>query len=441
MAWGDTSSIGGALTHFLRREYGTFQLGNELTGDASALFKRLWIFLRELVPNSGMGLGMVLSLAVLRDREASPGALGRRRFLRLSALGLALYLVVFCHLANLALDRPLGLAVQSRFWLLGILFFALWAGVGVGMPNWRKHRMKLAIAVSAALVAWGMVRENQRSTSQFRDYAHAVLKSLPSGSMLLFEGDHAFGALYYVQKLQEVRPDLTLLHLNFLSRPWSRRWASANYPDVVLPSKGSGTYGADGYAIADLIDSNRRPGREFFTLNSVRPWDRSLEGRFRRVPWGMAEWLVPESVPPPEALPAWRQASSSFFNGFAPPWKAGWKIGDQPGQSWEEILAGEYLDARHNYAVGLINFAQTGVAGEFSRELSTEALAHLDYMKPLYGRAKAPFWKNYGLVHFQLLPVNPGFKQVVIESWHRYLAEMKDPDPQRPAIEQILRQL
>jgi hypothetical protein len=62
-------------------------------------------------------------------------------------------------------------------------------------------------------------------------------------------------------------------------------------------------------------------------------------------------------------------------------------------------------------------------------------------MKPLYGRAKAPFWKNYGLVHFQLLPVNPGFKQVVIESWHRYLAEMKDPDPQRPAIEQILRQL
>ncbi len=437
MAWGDTSTLAGALTHFLRREYGTFQLGNELTGDAASLFKRLWIFFRDLVPNSALGIGLLLSIALLGEREPSH----RRTFLRLSILGAGVYLVVFCHLANLALDRPLGLAVQSRFWLLGILFFSMWAGLGSGMPRWKQLRTRLAIAICVALTVWGVARESQRGTTQFRDYARAVLESLPGGSMLLFEGDHAYGALYYVQKVQGIRPDLTLLHLNFLSRPWSRRWAAANYPGIELPVRGSGNYGSDGYALIDLVSANRAPGREVFTLNSVRPWDRSLEGRFRRVPWGMAEWLVPETVLPAEAFPVWRQASDSFFRSFAPPWQTHWKIGDRPGQNWEEILAGEYLDARHNFAVGVMNFVQAGLAGSASTSLSKEALAHLEYMKPIYGAAKPPFWKNYGLVHYQLLPANPAFRAVIIESWSRYLAEMKDPDPQRPTLEQILRQL
>ena len=454
MAWGNTSFWGGALMHFLRQEYGTFQLGNELTGHANELFLRLAYFAKDLPLNSFFGVGILWSTLYFKKLWRSPSTPARKnsplefsyalRFWSwLSLLGCVSYLVVFCYLANLSLDKPLGETVQARFWLLGFLFFCAWAGLGMGKVQgwWSKIQKPLALGGITLLIGWGIATESQRKTTQFRDYAIALLNSLPSNSILFFEGDHAFGALYYAQQVLGVRKDLDILHLNFLSRPWSRRWADANYKRITLPSKGSGTYGQTGYNLQELIEANRAPGREIFVLNSIRAWDKSLAGSYRRFPWGMAEWLVPETTPTSESLPIWKDASQRFFAAFAPPWAAHWKIGELSGQVWEEILAGEYLDARHNFAVALANLVQGGIGGSEAKSLSHQALEHLEYIKPLYGRVKPAFWKNYGLIQYQLLPFEPARAAEVISAWSKYLQDKKDPDPQQPALEQILREL
>lgn len=441
MAWGDTSSFGGMVFHFLRREYGTFQLGNELTGHANEVLFRLGYFLKDLPANSLGGIGVWLGFSAIRHAlRQKPGTY--RRFVLLSGVGCAAYLLIFCYLANLSLDKPLGELVQARFWLLGLLFTSLWAGLGAALlPSLirvRELQKKLAVASLLSLVPMGIALENQRGATQFRDYARALLESLPRDSVLLFEGDHAYGALYYVQQVMGLRQDVQILHLNFLSRPWSRRWAAANYPSVTIPLKGIGLYGAPGFQIRDLVESNRRPGREIFVLNGIRAWEKSLEGTYNRLPWGMAEWIVPQSMPNQEAFPIWKKASDEFFAKFQAPWKPGWPLGDKKGQHWENIVAGEYLDARHNFAVALANQVQSG-QGELT--LSREALSHLEYMKPVYPDAHPTFWKNYGLVLHQLMQLDPSFKPRVIDAWSFYLRNKTAPDPQEPAIRDIISRL
>ncbi len=434
MAWGDTSTFSGMVFHFLRREYGTFQLGNELTGHANEVLLRLGYFLKDLPANSLGGIGAWLGFLAFRQAlRQKPEQY--RQFVLLSGIGCASYLLIFCYLANLSLDKPLGELVQARFWLLGLLFTSLWAGLGAALIRKQVLKRNLALAALVILIPAGITLENQRSTTQFRDYARTLLESLPKDSILFFEGDHAYGALYYVQQVMGIRPDIQILHLNFLSRPWSRRWAAANYPSVTIPLKGIGLYGAPGFQIRDLVEANRRPGREIFVLNGIRAWEKSLEGVYTRAPWGMAEWIIPQTLPPQEAFGIWKKASDEFFKAFAAPWKPGWPLGDEKGQHWENIVAGEYLDARHNFAVALANQVQSGQA---DLGLSREALAHLEYMKPVYPAAHPAFWKNYGLVLHQLMQLDPSLKPKVVDAWSLYLRNKTAPDPQEPALRGII---
>ena len=57
--WGDLTDISGFLTHLLRREYGTFSLGNEHTGNQGEFFSRFLLFLKT-IPVSVMYLGVFL---------------------------------------------------------------------------------------------------------------------------------------------------------------------------------------------------------------------------------------------------------------------------------------------------------------------------------------------------------------------------------------------
>src|SRR5262249_4443008 len=44
VSWGDAASLGGFLDHVLRREYGTFRLAHEATGQGGELLPRVFLF-------------------------------------------------------------------------------------------------------------------------------------------------------------------------------------------------------------------------------------------------------------------------------------------------------------------------------------------------------------------------------------------------------------
>jgi hypothetical protein len=156
-SWGDQRHVDGFLTHFLRREYGTFQLAaSEISEDPGMLF-RLSIYVREMffesrfvVPplalygcfltlrrrrkDNGKGKGAV-ALRTRLDRDTintnngggAPPLLAACRLLFVCFIS---YVVVFHKLANLDM-RPLFLGVQARFWMQSNLYVFMWAGVGL----------------------------------------------------------------------------------------------------------------------------------------------------------------------------------------------------------------------------------------------------------------------------------------------------------------------
>ena len=127
-SWGDQRSVAGFLTHFLRQEYGTFQLAASDTSADPGMLSRLLVYMR-VTQEESLHLAPVLAVWGLVGLIR-----GGRRAVKLSALvqlySYALYVLVFHKLANLDL-RPLFLGVQARFWQQANLFVFIWAACGV----------------------------------------------------------------------------------------------------------------------------------------------------------------------------------------------------------------------------------------------------------------------------------------------------------------------
>jgi hypothetical protein len=417
MAWGDTSTWHGFLIHFFRNEYGTLQLGNEQTGDSGRIFYRLWHFLLVLPANSFFGIGV---LSAFVGFKFAPSKL-IKRYLIATASVFLFSMLFFAYLANLSLSLPLGIDVQSRFWLMPLVFLAIAAGVGFTSLPYRKVLLALAVV---SLGTWGLISQNQRDNTIFRDFGVRVLESLPPNSLLLFEGDHTFGTLYHAQNMLGIRRDVDVVHMNFLTRGWNRRWAKANYPRLHLPRKGDGNYGMGGYNLKDLVETNRAPGREIFILNAIRPWDQSLMNDFRILPWGECVWIVPKSVSENEALPYWVNASQTYFSKFSHHWTDETVIGMTPGQRWENIVLGDYMNARHNFAVTALGAQQVDIA-----------IQNFEAIQGLFGKFYPQFWKNLGLAYRQKAITDPSFAGKVVSAWTRYLRDQRAPDPEAPSIE------
>ena len=125
MTWGDFSSVGGFLDHFLRRDYGTFQLG---AGEARSgqLVTGIRTFVRE-APGELLMIGPVLGLFGL---VTTLGREGVRGLGAVTACALAAYLLIFGSLANLSYDNELLYGVIARFWQQPNILLCAWAGLG-----------------------------------------------------------------------------------------------------------------------------------------------------------------------------------------------------------------------------------------------------------------------------------------------------------------------
>ena len=264
-AWGDQRSIAGFLTHFLRREYGTFQLAATDTSADPGMWSRLLVYARVTQEET---LYCVPLLAVC-------GLFGLLRFgsraVRLSVLvqlyGWLLYVLVFHKLANLDL-RPLFLGVQARFWQQANLILCIWAACGlhfvvslvlpVAAPDtpsastapsspspsqhssWLQQSGRLLITVlsisyAAAQLGSHYHRLDHHESLSFLLKGRRVLSSFPESSIVLLNGDLNNNILKYPQQCEGVRPDLRLLSLQLMTWDWFVPVQGGNYGDVVFP--------------------------------------------------------------------------------------------------------------------------------------------------------------------------------------------------------------
>lgn len=425
--WGQTSTLTGLISHLLRREYGTFELGKDLAKIAIPFVERLGFYARDLVDQvTWLGVALALWGLVrgLIDRST-------RILAVTTASAFSVYLCVLHGLERLPLNEPLMHGVVARFWQAPNLIVCVW--IGLGLASLRLPAA--ALATTAVVLVGGQVGLNLRAADHrhdtvIRDYGAAILESLPPHALVLMRGDIITNPLRYLQDVEHLRPDLRLLDLEMLTALWMTPQVRRQMPDVVLPGTHYAMRESGAFTIRQLVEANIAT-RPVVLCGGLKPGDSSLDGAYRLLWDGWCDRLVPIGVPvdPTPWLTPSPLGATAFHNDM--------RI-VPPADSWERIVWTEYWDTAHRKALALLMLGierhndpalLRAAADGFSRLIAE------DPIPPPYA------YKNLGIALGRLAPVDPTAAARAVEAWQVYLRVGPVDDADRPAIAQAMREL
>ena len=249
--WGDQRSVQGFLTHFLRKEYGTFQLASVHEAgeafDTAKAARRLALFAQRFSAES-LALGPPLAAcgaAVLLWRRPQRGG----PFVAM----LAAYSVAINVLANLSFSE-LHVNILARMWqqafvlgyvLAGVGFhFVATAAVARAAPTAAARaglRRSLVPAVAAALVArqcaahWAV--SDMSGNRVFQRYGVDALRNRGGSSILLVNDDTNCNVIAYTLRCAPPAnsTDLWLIRLPVMTYEWWKPMQLSRYPGLGFP--------------------------------------------------------------------------------------------------------------------------------------------------------------------------------------------------------------
>ncbi|XP_042635353.1 transmembrane protein 260 isoform X2 [Catharus ustulatus] len=242
--WGDQTTFQGFLTHFLREEYGTFNLAKSETGSSMGemLLSQLVQMKSELsLPVLALALMACVSTALPKKQQKSP-------VIWLFTGMLCLYSLFFAWRANLDVTKPLFLGVVERFWLQSSAVVAVLAGLGLPTlaslgrstvleGTWLLPCLEWIPAL--ALVAsqlWANYSTCDQSNNYVVDkFARNLLSSMPTGAVILLRGDLPGNALRYLHYCEGMRPDITLVDQEMMTYQWYLPKLAKHLPGVHFP--------------------------------------------------------------------------------------------------------------------------------------------------------------------------------------------------------------
>ena len=202
---------------------------------------------------------------------------------------------------------PNGLGVFFLLSILGMAFFLGW-GVADLLERWQRTRnTPLAYALAGFSVAGLVFALHHASADRHqnhiaRQYGSDILDCLPQGSILLAEGDDAAFILDYLQRLEGLRPDVTLYNRMGRGRDLLRREELSLDPAQQFRLRVERE--------AQLLTQQDRPVYYLFARRLV------VEG-YRLVPAGLVYRVWPTALPVP---PDWSAREPVMDNAHDPGW-------------------------------------------------------------------------------------------------------------------------
>lgn len=400
-SWGDLRTPQGFLTHFLRREYGTFQLSADHEGNG------LLDFLGAFARFEGAQLYAVVAflalvgfLQVIRFARA-------RRWLTGVGVVVLLSLIVFGALANLPVDQPLFRGVVERFFLMPHLMLCASAGLAV---DWLP-RPRVALAVAASLLVLGFFQRPHHDRSVER-YGRALLTQ-PEGALVLTQGDLMGNATRALQACAGVQPGLRVVDQQLLTYDWYVARLKVAMPDVVLPGTRWHPRDAGAFTLQQLLMGNVK--RPLVVCGGLKPGDGH---NFRVAPWGLCERYFAPEVPFDDD--AWWTQSAQVL----PPLED--SRADAPAGSWEEAVRRDAWHARAQRGLFALNVA---IARGNDATWLERAYAVLKEVTEHDEAPQAATWKNFGITAGRM-----GKKQEMRVAFKKYVALAPPGDPELAAI-------
>ena len=427
VSWGEPDTVGGFLTHVLRREYGTFQLNANLATTAMSTVDQLGYYARDLI-HQVTWLGVALAAWGL----ARAGIDRPTRFLALATASTwVVYLGVLHTLAAFPLDQPLFHGVVARFWQAPNLIVCVWIGWGLAALRLPAPVLTgVAVALAAGQVALHARAGNHRTDVIVQDYGTAILQGLPPRALVLTRGDLITNTTRYLHSVERMRPDVRLLDQEMLTFPWMTAQVRRQMPDVRLPGSHYDIAAPGGYLLRGLIDANISD-RPIVVCGGTKPGDASLAGVYRLLPLGLCDQVVPAAAP--VDVQAWL-ASTEVAR---PQFRGDMRRIPDPA-SWEHVAWTDYWETFHRTALTCLTLAIERRDDPALLRTAADAFDRLIAQAP---QPPAYAYKNLGIAHSRLVPVDPAAAARAVEAWRIYLRIGPADDRERPAIEAAVRQL
>jgi hypothetical protein len=222
-SWGELSGMKDLVAHFLRRDYGTFQLMTERKSGGS-----WWIYFGEHLVREAWALIPLLVFVGVRCRET----LRAHRIEILLLTGcLVTYLTVFEILAGLSAS---GRSIETfeRFLIQPLALFFFGALLVTGQRKFPKPLVGLLLINAGINLYTNFTPNDYRRNTAISDYLSNALNIVPSGSILYTYSDTDGFATYYLKDVLGLRPDVIHMHPSWGS-DWGRRKFQRRYPDAL----------------------------------------------------------------------------------------------------------------------------------------------------------------------------------------------------------------
>ena len=295
LVWGQGSGLGRIVDHFLRRDYGTFELGGE--GELAPM-AHLARYLEALVVDWAYVGPAVGLLGIVIAWRANGDALGRMDLLMLMATAL-LAGPIFVLRFNLP---PEGLSahVVERFYLMSRAPIAVLLAVGIdriwrAIPLERPAVFELpacsAVLTLTMTATLSDVMESHRPDVE--DYLRDTLWSVEEGAVILSTGDHRLFGFPYIQRAIGIRNDVVVVDPVMMHYPW--------YLERIEERLGWATQSVSGDNVSTVafVDELFADGREVYVTN----WfSEALQRAYPSYPIGTLMRILPDEAELPSPL-------------------------------------------------------------------------------------------------------------------------------------------
>jgi len=292
--WGNVSSARDLVHLITRKDYGSHRLVSTPGYGGGSHFLRIIALCRSFGPLA----------AVLIALGAFSAWQSRRWYFWFSLVAFVFAGPFFVWISDLDIaTAPSALFVLQRFFLLshvvvapllafGVLFVA--ETIPLLVPAVRAASLPI-VAGTLFVVAVGIVAANYRRIDQStnsiaRRFGEDVFATANPGSVLLGTGDGVMIPLIYLQTVEGLGQDVTLIPFHLLAADWYVRQLRDRHPDFIIPFD---RYDAESNNLKMLVESN--PIRTFYIIGSVGDADHSLDHDYWACQAGMLNVIKPKS--------------------------------------------------------------------------------------------------------------------------------------------------
>ena len=214
----------------------------------------------------------------------------------------------------------LSVEILASYQLIPIVVAAIIIAVGLqSMLTNNAHNRFLMAGLCFIAIIWTAVSYNRADNyidSFAKDYADAILQSLPNKSVLLVAGDSEAGSLGYAIYSKKTRPDITI-----------NSSAAAFFPNKIFNRNLDIPKKSHYRKIIQYIEDNLAAGRRVFAIKKISYFeeDKSVKFPFSYVDYGVYSEIVPTkktAIFDDSLLQSFTSIANKYVNGdYSQRWK------------------------------------------------------------------------------------------------------------------------